>query len=510
MSRRRVFALTTGVLLAAGACVSSQGLGTLLDTGVPDEGNSRTLSSSERDSAFAQAIADQEGPRITLYAELTNADYVGARRVRAHFRLDDDAYMLIGQIDADGVVRIVFPNSPTDDGFVRGHRSYQTAEFFAGFTGQYRYRYTTAFRYGLRSPDSYDGGIGYVFAIASWRPMRFDQISTRGTWDDFELTDAEYLRDPRPAIYEIASVLAGGNREAYTVKFARYSDTRSLYGNDYRSSAFGYGYCAGFAPIGFATTPFDIRYAAFGFYPYGDSFIFRGTRYLYSAAGDCYYTMPAYGYGYGIRIAQGPPYGPQTPVAMRRFDLDHRRSPITPTPVPAHRMPATGTGTDVGSGIAQTSPQYRQRGLLSADDPGATPRRREPALQGGLHLENERPSIQEMTSHRAHDDGGSNAGRLDGFTRATSRPAPAQQRPRLDSPSGESHTSGYSRPQPVDRGSSTPRTEAPRIESPRYEAPRSAPPPRVEVIRSAPPPSPPPARSEPASSGGSKPVKDPG
>jgi hypothetical protein len=518
MSRRRVFAFTAGVLLSAGACVSSQGLGTLLDNGVPDESSSRALTRSERDSVIGQAIADQAGPRISIYAELTNADYVGARRVRAHFTLDDDAYLVIGQIDADGVVRIVFPNGPADDGFVRGHRSYQTAEFFAGFTDNFRYRYTTMFRRGLRSPDAYDGAVGYVFAIASWRPMRFDQISTGGAWDDFELTDADYLRDPRPAVYELASVLAGANREAYTVKFARYSDTRTPYTGNYRSSAFGYGYCAGFAPIGFATTPFDIRYIAYGFFPYGESFVFRGTPYLYSAAGDCYYTLPG-GYRYGYRIAQGPPNQPQTPVVARRFDLEHRRSPITPQPPPAHRMPANGTANDAGSsGIAQTSPLYRERGLLSAEDPGATPRRREPALQSGLHLENERPSIQEMTSRRAHETGGVTRGELsrdDGFTHAISRPVPSEQRPRLDSPGGESRAGSYNRPQPADRGSYTPRAESPRVESPhaesprvqapRSEAPRSVPAPRVESPRSSPPP----ARSEPASSSGSKPVKDP-
>lgn len=512
MSRHRMFALTAGVLLSAGACVSSQGLGTLLDTGTPNESNSRTLTAGERDSAYAQAIADQEGPGISVYAELTNADYSGARTVRAHFRLDDDAYVLVGQIDADGVVHVVFPNGPADDGFLHAHRSYQTAEFFAGFTNQFRYRYTTTFRYGLQSPDSYDGAVGYVFAIASWRPMRFDQLSTGGAWDEFELTDAEYLRDPRPAIYELASVLAGGNREAYTVKFARYSDTRTLFGNDYRSSAFGFGYCAGFEPIGFATTPFDIRYAAYGAYPYGESFNFRGTRYLYSAAGDCYYTMPGY-VGYGFQIAQGFPYRPQTPVTMRQFDLDHRRSPVTPTPVPSHRMPMNGTGSDVGSsGIAQTSPQYRARGLLSAEDPGAMPRRREPSLQSGSHLEQERPSIQEMTSRRAHEGWTSGQiSREDGGTHSVTRPSTTEQRPRLDSPSGEARTSGGNRWQPSDRGGSSPRGDSPRTEAPRsapeprVEAPRSAPAPRVEAPRSSPPP----ARSEPATASSSKPVKDP-
>ena len=524
MSRRRVFAVTAGVLLIAGACAPSQGVGTLLDNGgSPSLSSSfRRLSAGERDSVVAQALADREGPRISVYAELSNATSVGARRVRAHFSLDDDAYVLIGQIDADGVVRVVFPTGPTDDGFVHGHRSYQTAEFFAGFTDAFRYRYTTMFRYGLRTPDSYDGAVGYVFAIASWRPMRFDQLSTGGMWDAFELTDEQLMRDPRSAIYELAAVLAGGNREAYTVKFARYSDTQSLYaGNGYSSSAFGYGYCAGYEPFGFISSPFDVRYAFYGTYLYGSSFTYRGQYYQYDPLGGCYYTRPGYA-PWGFTIAQGVPSRPET--QFRRFDLDHGRSPITPRFVPRHSMPSDGTANDAGTGsnIAQTSPQYRQRGLLSADDPGRQPRGREPVVDNGGRLERNRPSIQEMTGRRWDNEssGGSRAqmSRDDGTIRSTSRPAPAQDRPRIESQGGDSHSGSYSRPRPMDTprdytprsASPSPRTESPRVESPRAESPRSAPAPHVESSRSSPPPS---SSSSLSSSGGGRPtpppVKDP-
>ena len=524
MSRRRVFALSTGVLLAAGACVPSQGVGTLLDNGgSPSQSSSfRRLSASERDSVVAQAVADREGPRISVYAELSNAASVGARRVRAHFSLDDDAYVLIGQIDADGVVRVVFPTDPTDDGFVRGHRSYQTAEFFAGFTDAFRYRYTTMFRYGLRTPDSYDGAVGYVFAIASWRPMRFDQLSTGAMWDAFELTDEQLMRDPRSAIYELASVLAGANREVYTVKFARYSDTQSLYaGSGYGSSAFGYGYCAGYEPFGFISSPFDVRSTFFGFYPYGSSFSYRGQYYRFDPAGGCYYTQPAYGL-WGFTIAQGVPSRPQT--QFRRFDLDHGRSPITPRFTPRHSMPVDGTANDAGTGsnIAQTSPQYRQRGLLSADDPGRQPRGREPVVDNGGRLERNRPTIQEMTGRRWGNEGSGSSrvqmGRDDGTIRSTSRPVPMQDRPRIESQSGESRAGSYSRPRPADtprdyspRGASaSPRTASPRFESPRTESPRSAPAPHVESSRSSPPPSSSGSSSSgSSSSGGGRPTPPP-
>ena len=44
---------------------------------------------------------------------------------------------------------------PSDDGFLRGRQSYQTADFFAGFTDQYRYRAATS-PYGRFGPATLD------------------------------------------------------------------------------------------------------------------------------------------------------------------------------------------------------------------------------------------------------------------------------------------------------------------------------------------------------------------
>ena len=140
MRRSRIVGATISVLLAAGGCATSTGTTSSSRFGVSPsvQAASRTLGGAERDSVLAQAVADREGPRVSIYAEFANA--AASRRVRANFHVDDDAYVVVGHLDADGILRIVFPTEPGDDGFVRGQHTYHTAEFFAGFTDQYRYR----------------------------------------------------------------------------------------------------------------------------------------------------------------------------------------------------------------------------------------------------------------------------------------------------------------------------------------------------------------------------------
>ncbi|HEY3595717.1 MAG TPA: hypothetical protein VGL13_17645, partial [Polyangiaceae bacterium] len=98
----------------------------------------REFSAAERDSAQAQEVADREGPRVSVRAEVTWA--ANSRMLRGHFTLDQDAYVVVGQIDPQGVVRLMFPTDPKDDGFVRGSKSYTTNEAFAGFEDEFNLR----------------------------------------------------------------------------------------------------------------------------------------------------------------------------------------------------------------------------------------------------------------------------------------------------------------------------------------------------------------------------------
>src|SRR6185437_541126 len=224
-------------------------------------------------------------------------------------------------------------------------------------------------------------------------------------FDSYELADASYMSDPRSAIQELASVLAGGNREAYTLKYARYFDTETTYnGNSAFASNYGYGYCAGYSPLGFGFSPFDTRYGAFGLSQLGQSFFYRGTYYSYDLAGDCYRAEPMYfGFGSGFTGFHPPP--PE------------------PTPLPPHRFPGViaqdGGSPSTGLGT-RVSPEYRRRGLITTDVPSSGPER------GNAHIRatmpgpdgataGERPNIQQMVNRgdaRAHEGNAQSRARI--------------------------------------------------------------------------------------------------
>ena len=215
-------------LLVAGAsaCASGGQLAQRSSSGGAqmDRATALTHWKQVRDSLAAQTLAESEGPRVSVQVNLDGAN--GSRRVDASFHMYDDAYVLVGHLGADGRVRVVFPTSPEDDGFVQGDKIYHVPSFFAGFTEEYRWRRATDGYHSVQSRrDSYDGGVGYVFVIASWRPMRFDRVTDAGKWETYEISDVRYMADPREAIDEIASVLAGDNREAYTIEYASYTKT---------------------------------------------------------------------------------------------------------------------------------------------------------------------------------------------------------------------------------------------------------------------------------------------
>ena len=497
---RSVVALGSALALTvASACATSTTTGSARSSRY---GTTQPMPLPERtyvtniDSVVAQAIANREGPRVSIRAQLSNVS--GSRRVRGIFRLEDDAYVVVGHIDADGVLRIAFPNEPTDDGFVHGNRSYQTSEFFAGFNAEYRYRVQSGLytRVGM-TPDAYDGGLGYVFVIASWRPMRFDRFQTGNVWDSFELADDAFMRDPRPAIHELAALLAGDNPEAYTVKFARFSDTQSLYGG-YNSLASSYGpsYCSGYDSLGYGSLGFASPFGLYGYQAslsgYGRDFSYRGTNYYYDATGDCYRSGYPSAFGYGYRIVAAP--GVNTPGRPRALAVDGGRTPPRPQPLPGHFFPKAGEAAPGNDQTVQHSPEYRQRGLID-DGESTGPVRRSPRVgaptSGG---ERTRPSIEDMVNRRGEN-------RNDGSM---------STRPRFQ-PDNTSEPRGYSRPETREMPRSEPSTREqtpPRIQAPDRVSPpsRSEPSPRMQAPERS---SPPAARSEPRSEPASRPPEKP-
>jgi hypothetical protein len=486
-----------------------------------------------RDSLVAQQIANEVGPGASIRAEFANLS--GVRRVVASFHLNADAYVLVGHIDADGVLRIVFPLEPADDGLVRGNRDYRTPEFFAGFSDQYTSRARQSFTYTANPIDSYDGRNGYAFIIASWRPMRLDQIQTGGSWDTFELSDEKYLNDPRPAIYELAAQLAGQNHEAYTVEFARYSSSMPLYGGFADGSSFGAGglsYCSGYGAFGngYSFIPmsmFVLPVSAFTLNGYAGSFYSRGQYFYYDDLRDCYrsgyypgiyqgfYGNPFGGYPYGRIAGTGPA---TAPVPMRGFS-PRDRSPVAPDGLGARALPVSRLTATSGAGgeTPLPSPQYRQRGLITPDDPSTLPGRRTPTTDPHAGVDTHtHPTIQEMVGRRpqnpgdgsdgwsrAQTTGGSNDHR--NFTPAPRRADPSTSTSSTSEPRGIQGAQIEQRraqpaPQVEQHRSPPPQTET-RVAPVVREAP-SRPAPPVEA-RSAPPPTPPPSSGSSSSSSGS-------
>lgn len=530
----RVAIPALGLLAIASACVTSGAAspGMSAPSAPPRQMTPLQATMAQVDSTLAQQVANQVGPRASIRAEFANVS--GVRRVVASFHLDDDAYVLVGHLDADGVVRIVFPVDPRDDGFVHGNRDYRTPEFFAGFTDEYRYRARTSFNQASRAIDSYDGSLGYAFIIASWRPLHVEQFATDGRWDTFELADDKYLTDPRPAIYEMAALLAGQNREAYTVEFARYNSTSALYAgySGYGGGGgLGYGYglggaefCNGYSPFGWGYSPFGSQFLPIGYSSlsgYPTSFYSRGQYFQYDQAFDCYRTGPGGGYPgyygyYGYRTAgYSTPTNPTTPLrAFTPRDRAPTSGDIGVHTAPVARLEPVNRSADVPT----PSPTYRQRGLITPDDPGTLPGRRTPTIDARSQVENHsRPSLSEMVSRRPQtptdqSPNGSGwaraqtAGRTTNAQQSDNTPTARRAEPANADPRG------YQRPQTEQRTSAPAPVDARQRQAPQTET-RSAPPPVAREmpsrpapeVRSAPPPQPssPPPASPPASSSSS-------
>lgn len=457
-----------------------------------------------RDSIAAQELALEHGPRVNVRATYTT--FANQRRVRASFHASDDAYVLVGHVDAEGRLSVLFPRTPRDDGFVEGGRSYAIPEFDAGFASEYAFaRSVSAYRYRPLSSrfSSYDGGVSYVFVIAGWKPMRFDRIVDDSTWSEYELTDAYTTRDPREAVDELAALIAADGPEAYTVDYAKY----------FRSNAYG-----GFSALAMANNEYCYdginAFGGFGGYGYSSFASFRGVGFLPFALGSGWYYAPiedpftgctSYHLVYGGGPFQGGVYAmPQIPTDSG--STGHGDRPWGKRP----RWPIGGGGNGGGVTLASSAlvptpprldPRYKDRGLLTTgDEPSSRIRRPD---GGGFarrvpdaRIEQERPGLTEMVLR--HRDGGADDAARDPRNAERGRARWTEPGARGGGTSHQWPSASGARQQPSG-GSSTGRhpspSESPRVErpheSPRYESPRSEAP-RAEPVRSEP------ARSEPA------------
>jgi hypothetical protein len=244
----------------------------------------------------------QETPRVRLSLEGADGTFRGAfnygEAVRVRFHVDRDAYVVVGRVDADGRLTILFPTSAGARTFVR-----EGSEVFA------RGRRAGAFA-SFYAFDRF--GTSYVFALASSAPLDLSQFRVTdfertGLDSRFTYANRRFARDPDEYVQRFASwVLYDANVDydydvAYyavgsSVSYASslglcFSGNRFLYDDNDRYGYGGYGY--------------SLTSACRSYY---NSSLWCLGYSLYSSYAGCF--------GYNPYIVRGPvdPYTPQPPV----------------------------------------------------------------------------------------------------------------------------------------------------------------------------------------------------
>ena len=142
-------------------------------------------------------------PRVRI---ITPAILGADRYVESAFRVDEDAYVAIVAVDNDGFAHVVFPESPSESGFVRANTLYVPPSFFAGF-GSERLSF---FRYGWTrtSLSGFGPATGLIFAVASNRPLQLQRLATDdGDWDDYAIERVLWGSSYNSGSYALGRVL---------------------------------------------------------------------------------------------------------------------------------------------------------------------------------------------------------------------------------------------------------------------------------------------------------------
>jgi len=490
-ARRLAFALALASAGGLAACASATRTEEIIRI------NDRARVRDVMDSLHAREIEQQlvadgreGGPRVSIY---TDGEFGSVDRVTARFRLDDDGYVAVFNVDRDGRVRTLYPEDPEDAGFLRGGYTYKLPSFFPGFgsrafssfaPGFGGYGYSLA-RYGAGTVASrtYDRQGGYVFVVASWSPLRLDRLEEEELWDTYQV--AERLGDLSPyrLMREYADLLVPRGQKWYTV--------------DYRYYHGGWG--GTFASRSCDTETLSelglLRFLSFS------------GRASYADLAR-YYAMMPFG---GCRDAASLMYR-----ALFASMLNGQSAGgVRPTlPIGQPTAPTTGTSGagSTGSQPAPSDPKADDaNGTRKEDDDEGKATRRPPTKtrvatesdEIDLGARERRPARTRWDSPRAAgsrptDGWGRYSGRGSGDAEGARRESDRSTGETRERPRRERTETRSSEPR-GERPRAEPRSESPRTESPRTESPRSEP--RAEPVRSeprsAPAPSPRPEAPKP-------------
>ncbi|MGH7734359.1 MAG: DUF4384 domain-containing protein, partial [Gemmatimonadales bacterium] len=139
-------------------------------------------------------------PQVSVWTNSTDP-YQRGDRARVYVSAETDAYVMVLRIDTDGRVRVLYPVEPWQDDFVRGGRTFEVL--------------------GRDEDNAFDvddnPGVGYIFAVASADPIKFDQFVRGDHWDYRTIADGRVAGDPYVALTDFANQLEGESDWDYDI-----------------------------------------------------------------------------------------------------------------------------------------------------------------------------------------------------------------------------------------------------------------------------------------------------
>ncbi|MDB4916786.1 MAG: hypothetical protein JWM95_4430 [Gemmatimonadetes bacterium] len=428
-------------------------------------------------SEAEMALTEEGGgvPHVRLY--VPGAAFSAMPYVDAQIRVTEDAYVMVIAVDRDHRVRVVFPESPDESGFVSHESAVHAKRFFAGFGS--RFSYASA-GYGVQR-----GTAGNMVAIASDRPLQFERlVDADGDWNEYALERLVFTGNATSTAYSLGHLLTltgqhfsmdranfiGGPTASYSM--ASQGSCSSQYADNMLGGGFGgFGNEDVSNGFGFSTAmPIGVTYVAYNGVVYAQyRFVTRcGTAYYRSVPvgpapmapvpaprdttkKDSTATAPAGALRYNWRIAEGD--GSGVGAATRLLE----KAPVGRTSGSGFRIPQVGLrdGSEPGSPVQAGGIRFRSPAEVGNDRPTRGARARDGSWPGtnGRRDENN-PNAGSARTGRDYqsvrEERQQGAARGDAGNPASTRATPAQPRaeqpvqsaPPVSHPQGEPRQAG--------------------------------------------------------------------
>ncbi|MES1259723.1 MAG: DUF4384 domain-containing protein [Gemmatimonadota bacterium] len=404
-------------------------------------------------SRSGPAAAPSPPIQITLNS---GGNYQPGGLVNVRIETNDDGYLLVFRVDADGRIRVLFPLDPDADAFVRGGKEYEIrgrgdrGTFFADDRG----------------------GTGMVYAALARQSYRVSDVSANGHWDYDRLRLTDSTTDAENDLTVIVSRMTNRARFDYDAVGYRVQDIASategvggggvgyypalydpFYNPAWRCLGCGWGYPGADIAVGF------------GYSPFWDPWLFSPWGFSYGYGFGYGYTGSNWWYGRNYPIGRAPRPAPPAGTRVRpREPQPQGGTHVTNTPPPSSGQP--------------------NRGRTTTSAPPAPPPTHTPPASTGTRSR-PRPSDEAMVPTQTVSAPGNAAPYVRPVFRQPQPEMPVQPvQPRQESPPPQARPVYREPPQPQVNRTPPPPPPAP---SPQ---PRSAPtsPPPAPSVRPAPPP----------------------